>query len=294
MNKILVTGAKGQLGSAIKKHSGKLVDADIIFTDERELDITDPQEVARYFAAHKPDYCINCAAYTAVDKAEVERDLAFSINKKGVQNLVNEAVKYGTVLIQVSTDFVFDGNKGTSYKETDTPNPISVYGHSKYEAENTIIDNMENYFIVRTAWVFSEFGNNFFKTMIRLGKEKHQIKVVNDQFGSPTYACDLANFILSLTHPERTEFGLYHFANQGVANWFEFAKQILGLSNPEVEVIPIGSSDFESLAKRPFNSSLDTSKTQQTFKIKIRDWRESLNECFEQYILMEKKSTFSK
>ena len=291
MTKILITGASGQLGSALQKFSKGIDNLKFFFTNEKELDITKPDKVLEFFATHEPDYCVNCAAYTAVDRAEGESELAFKINRNGVENLVRACMFHDTTFIQVSTDFVFDGTSNVPYKETDRPNPINVYGISKYEAEQITINLLEKYFIIRTAWLYSEFGNNFLKTMIKIGREKDEIRVINDQFGNPTYACDLAKFILSLIKSNRVEYGIYHFVNQGVTTWYEFAERILKLYNPKVKVLPIDSMEYQSAANRPMNSSLDLTKTKQTFAIEIPEWGESLKECLKQIRLHERESS---
>lgn len=291
MKKVLVTGADGQLGLCIRRVSEAYPDLDFVFTDLGQLNITDRNEVISSFEEHKPQYCVNCAAYTAVDKAELEPQLAFSINSEGVKNIVEASMANETVLIQISTDFVFNGSSPVPYKETDSPAPINTYGKSKYEAERVVISSMERYFIIRTAWVYSEFGNNFLKTMIRLGRERDSVSVVRDQFGSPTYAMDLASFILCMIDSESKEFGIFNYTNQGITSWFEFAREILKVTYPEVEVLPIKSEEYKSAALRPKHSALDLSKTKQTFDVDISEWQESLATCLKQIQLFDGKAS---
>ena len=279
MKRVLVTGAGGQLGRSIQDRAPNHPSLKFLFLDRARLDITNPEQVMQVFKDFRPDYCVNCAAYTQVDRAEEEPERCFEINVKGVQNLVEACVAYPCVLLQISTDFVFDGGKGQPYSTEDQPNPINVYGLSKYKGEQVIREGLQDYFIIRTSWLYSEFGNNFFKTMIRLGAEKDQIRVVDDQTGSPTYAGDLAAFVLFIIEKESSDYGVFHYSNQGAVTWFEFAKHILALNGSGTEVIPIGSDAFGSPAKRPLNSVLDLDKTKQVFHFKIPVWEERLREC---------------
>ena len=251
MKRVLVTGANGQLGKSIKRISSNFKELKFVFTDVDELDITNSKEVNTHFASNKIEYCINCAAYTAVDKAEEEFDKAFLINATAVKNLAEACKTSGTVLIHVSTDFVFDGTKSTPYTEEDTPNPISVYGKSKLKGEEYIQETLDSYFIVRTSWLYSEYGNNFVKTMLRLAETRKQISVVNDQIGSPTYAGDLAEFILKIVSSESTAYGLYHYSNLGEISWYDFAVEIFRQFGKEIDVQPIKTKDYPTAAKRP-------------------------------------------
>ena len=251
MKRGLVTGANGQLGKSIKRISSNFKELKFVFTDVDELDITNSKEVNTHFASNKIEYCINCAAYTAVDKAEEEFDKAFLINATAVKNLAEACKTSGTVLIHVSTDFVFDGTKSTPYTEEDTPNPISVYGKSKLKGEEYIQETLDSYFIVRTSWLYSEYGNNFVKTMLRLAETRKQISVVNDQIGSPTYAGDLAEFILKIVSSESTAYGLYHYSNLGAISWYDFAVEIFRQFGKEIDVQPIKTKDYPTAAKRP-------------------------------------------
>ena len=274
MKRVLVTGANGQLGKSIHRISLNYPDLKFVFTDVDELDITNSKEVNTLFASNKIDYCINCAAYTAVDKAEEEVEKAYLINAKAVKNLAEACQTTGAVLIHISTDFVFDGTKSTPYTEEDTPNPLSVYGKSKLQGEEYVQEICDRHFIVRTSWLYSEYGNNFVKTMLRLAETRKQISVVNDQIGSPTYAGDLAEFILKIVSSESMTYGLYHYSNFGEISWYDFAKEIFSNQNKKTEVLPIPTTAYPTAAKRPKYSVLDISKANNTFKLK--SWKKSL------------------
>lgn len=279
--KILVTGSNGQLGKCFQElvfH--KYTDLDVVFLNASELDITNQSQVENTFKSKNFDYCINCSAYTAVDKAETEKEKAFAVNAEGVKFLSQACDKYQTTFIHISTDFVFDGTKSTPYKETDTPNPINIYGLSKLTGENHIQEILERYFIIRTSWLYSEYGHNFVKTMLRLSKDKKQISVVGDQIGAPTYAKDLANMILDIIKNRQTAYGVYHYSNQGVASWYDFAKAIFDINNIEITLHKIKTEEFPTAAKRPSFSVLDTTKVQEQFKLKTPSWRDSLNGLF--------------
>ncbi len=251
MKQVLVTGANGQLGNSIKRISPNFRGLKFVFTDVADLDITNSEEVNTFFKSNALDYCINCAAYTAVDKAEEEVDKAFLINATAVKNLAEACQKTGTVLIHISTDFVFDGTKSTPYTEEDTPNPLSVYGKSKLKGEEYVQEICESHFIVRTSWLYSEYGNNFVKTMLRLAETRKQISVVNDQIGSPTYAGDLAEFSLKVISSGSTAYGLYHYSNFGAISWYDFAVEIFIQFGKDIDVQPIKTKDYPTAAKRP-------------------------------------------
>jgi dTDP-4-dehydrorhamnose reductase len=276
--KILVTGAKGQLGSEIKFLSPQY-DYEFIFIDLDELDLTKLDEIPTYLSNQNPDFIINCAAYTAVDKAEDDIELAEIINAKAPKIIAEYCAKSDCRLIHISTDYVFDGDFKRPIVETDTPNPKSVYGQSKLNGENAIKELLVNVYIIRTSWVYSEFGNNFVKTMLRLGKEKDKINVVSDQFGTPTWARDLAHAILKIIgqiengidHP-----GIYHYSNEGVISWYDFAIEIMSLAKLNCKVNPITTSDFPTKANRPKYSVLDKTKIKEIMKVQIPNWRESL------------------
>lgn len=282
---ILVTGANGQLGSELNIISA-YEPFHFVFTDIDELDLTDAAKVNSFFNTNRFDYCINCAAYTAVDKAEKNVEAARSINVDAVQNLAEACTINGTVLIQISTDFVFRGNSFLPLNEDSKPDPISTYGFTKLEGENIALKTNVRSLVIRTSWLYSSFGNNFVKTMLRLGKEREEIGVVFDQIGTPTYAGDLAKAIIEIIkNPDRYDFenrnGLFHYSNEGVASWYDFAQAIFDLKSIEVTLKPLKTSQFPLPAKRPAFSVLDKSKIKSTFNIKIPYWRDSLKQCLE-------------
>jgi len=274
MNKenILITGANGQLGREL---SAMLPGA--ILTDKDDLDITNESVVKYWVDKNHIDTIVNCAAYTAVDKAEDDVKLATKINVDGPRNLA----KSGAKIIHISTDYVFDGKGHKPYQTYDKTNPLSVYGKTKLAGENEVLKWAKNAIIIRTAWLYSPYGNNFVKTMRRLGAEK-TISVVADQIGTPTYAYDLADAIVKIL-PQMTmqNRGVYHFTNEGVCSWYDFAHEIMKLSNLKCEVIPIPSSAYPTRAKRPFYSVLDKTKIKNTFDIKTRHWSDALRDCLQ-------------
>ena len=277
MTTILVTGGNGQLASCIKDVEKQYDDLNVIYTDHLELDICNLNQIQTFFKSNPQiDYCINCAAYTAVDKAETEAEKAFEINATGAKNLAQVCNDHDAILIHVSTDFVFDGEKNEPYTETDVANPISVYGASKLQGEVEIQQALKEYFIIRTSWLYSEYGNNFMKTMLRLAETRDGISVVSDQIGTPTYAGDLAEIIIQIINTKTEKYGIYHYSNEGVASWFEFAKEIFKLAKNKIKVNPIPSIEYLTPAKRPKYSVLDKKKIIDVFKIDIPFWRESL------------------
>ena len=277
MTTILVTGGNGQLASCIKDVEKEYDDLNIIYTDHLELDICELNQIQTFFKSNPQiDYCINCAAYTAVDKAETEAEKAFEINATGAKNLAQVCNDHDAILIHVSTDFVFDGEKNEPYTETDVANPISVYGASKLQGEVEIQQALKEYFIIRTSWLYSEYGNNFMKTMLRLAETRDGISVVSDQIGTPTYAGDLAEIIIQIINTKTEKYGIYHYSNEGVASWFEFAKEIFKLTKNKIKVNPIPSIEYLTPAKRPKYSVLDKKKIIDVFKIDIPFWRDSL------------------
>ncbi len=274
--KILITGADGQLGKSIQDVAKEHPQLGFVATDYRELDITDPNKIDAFFKDQAFDYCVNCAAYTMVDKAESEIDRAFQINADAVDYLAIACKKYDVCFIHISTDFVFDGEKKVPYTEEDIPNPINVYGLSKLKGEQFIQDRLENYFIIRTSWVYSEYGNNFVKSMLRLAKDRDTINVVNDQIGSPTNAKDLANVIVRLITENSVKYGLYHYSNKGVTSWYDFARAIFDEKKIPIIVRPIPSIEYPTPAKRPKYSVLETSKIREALLLDIPFWGESL------------------
>ena len=273
MMNVLVTGSNGQLASCIKDLAKRDTSLNFIYTDYQELDICDLKQVEGFFKSNqKIDYCINCAAYTAVDKAESEVEKAFEINATGPKNLAQVCSEFDTILIQISTDFVFDGEKTEPYVETDVANPISVYGASKLQGEVEIKKIVKKHFIIRTSWLYSEHGNNFMKTMLRLAETRDEISVVSDQIGTPTYAGDLAEVILKIVRSKNTNFGLYHYSNEGQTSWYGFAKAIFEGSNLKIKTTPIKTEAYPTPAKRPKYSVMDKTKIINNLYIKIPFW----------------------
>ncbi|MEX0997779.1 MAG: dTDP-4-dehydrorhamnose reductase [Flavobacteriaceae bacterium] len=273
---ILVTGANGQLGQALKKNAE--TPNSFFYTDATSFDITDKKQMILVFEKLKPAVIINTAAYTQVDQAETEIEKAHKLNVEAVKNLSELCVKYNCALIHISTDYVFDGKQSTPYKETDTTNPVTVYGKSKREGELAILGSgLQRFAIIRTSWLYSEFGHNFYKTMLRLAETKTELKVVNDQRGCPTNANELAKTLLVIASKLSIEnSGIYHYCNQGETTWFGFAKAIFKKHKLSVKVNPVTSSEFPTAAKRPAYSVLDTSKIKRVFKIEIPTWEEAL------------------
>lgn len=280
MPKVLVIGSSGQLASELKQLQNQFPNYDFLFTSQSDIDIIDSNSIRSVFDSFTPNFLINCAAYTAVDKAESESEQAFAINEKGVENIALICKEYDCYLIHISTDFVFDGHKSSPYKEEDPTNPLSVYGQSKLKGEKAIQDSGCDYTIIRTSWLYSSFGHNFVKTMIRLGTEKELLHVVSDQIGSPTYCADLAFLILSKLErfPEHKN-NLYHYSNEGVASWYDFAYEIIQMNELATKVKPILTISYPTPAKRPTYSIMDKSKIKQDFNIEIPHWKESLAKC---------------
>ncbi len=281
MNKIVVFGASGQLGNCLKKVAEEKGISEIYFPPESEANILDKDALKSVFEQYKPAFAINCAAYTAVDKAEDEIDLARKINKTGAENLAEACKAYNTKFIHISTDFVFKGDKAHPLVEGDIAEPISVYGLTKLEGEQDIARLMDEYFIIRTSWLYSEFGNNFVKTMLKLGAERDLLKIIADQVGTPTYGIDLAGCVLDIITSGSTAYGIYHYSNEGVTSWYDFAKGIFDLSATEVKVLPIRTDEYPTKATRPAYSVMDKSKIKTTFGIEIPYWRDSLAICIE-------------
>lgn len=279
MSKIIVFGASGQLGQCLKHVADAQQISDIVFLPEEQANILDNTSLKSLFERESPDYCINCAAYTAVDKAEDESELAGKINRDGAENLAVLCKGYNTTLIHISTDFVFAGNSVKLLTENDIAEPINVYGKTKLEGEECISSIASKYYILRTSWLYSEFGNNFVKTMLRLGKEKPELRIIADQVGTPTYAMDLANCIYQIIAKDKEQYGLYHFSNEGVTSWFDFAKTIFDIAGINVKAIAVGSSEYVTKAVRPPFSVMDKSKIKETFGTEIPYWRDSLIKC---------------
>jgi dTDP-4-dehydrorhamnose reductase len=279
MKNVLVTGGKGQLATCLKDITNDLKDFNFIYVDVEELDITKPVAVNDFFKRKNIDFCINCAAYTAVDNAESNKELAASVNVNGAKNLANACDKNKATLIQISTDFVFDGHQATLYTENAIEAPLSIYGVTKLDGEKAIAEELKEHFIIRTSWLYSEHGNNFLKTMLRLGAERDKISVVCDQIGTPTYAGDLAKLITTIISENRTEFGTYHYSNEGVASWYDFAKAIFDESSVNIQLSPIKTTAYPTPAKRPLFSVMDKTKVKSNLGAEIPYWRDSLKEC---------------
>ncbi|WP_298149879.1 dTDP-4-dehydrorhamnose reductase [Flavobacterium sp.] len=278
---VLVTGADGQLGKSLRYIAEDYPQIQFLFFNSQQLDIADSRVVNSVFAAAHPDFCINAAAYTAVDRAENEAETAHQINVIGPQNLAYASKKEGTILIQISTDFIFDGNSQVPYTERDRPNPMSVYGRTKLEGEKAVEKEMERFFIIRTSWVYSQFGNNFMKTMMRLASERESLNVVDDQVGTPTHAVDLAKTLLRIIistkeKPEHKLFGIYNFSNEGQCTWYEFAKKIFEINHVEIQLNAIVTERYPTPAKRPKYSVLNKDKIKLCFGIVPEYWDVSL------------------
>ncbi len=278
---ILVTGSNGQLGSELRELSVQYPNCQFTFTDVAELDITNIDALDNFFAKGNFDFIINCAAYTAVDAAETNRDLCYKLNVVAVSYLVEMAQKYNVFLIQVSTDYVFDGTKNTPYVEDDVPIPSSIYGSTKRDAEKQIIFSDINAVIIRTAWLYSTYGKNFVKSMIKYCTERDEMNVVFDQVGTPTYARDLAKAILDmipqLEKVQKPFNELYHYSNEGVCSWFDFTKHIVNRLGIECKVNPIRSAEYPTAAQRPAFSVLDKSKIKKAFGVDVPYWTDSLD-----------------
>jgi dTDP-4-dehydrorhamnose reductase len=290
--RVLVTGSNGQLGMELRILAASYPQYNFIFLSHLDLPIENRETVFYFFRNYSPDYCINCAAYTAVDKAESEKNLAFDINTEGAVLLAAACSVYNTKLIHISTDYVFDGTASVPYKEDDSTNPQSVYGESKLEGEMQVVQFNKEAIIIRTSWVYSEFGKNFVKTMLKLMSEKKEINVVSDQIGSPTYAADLAETIMGIILNSQFSIinwtsGIYHFSNEGIISWYDFAIAIKELSGSTCKINPIPTSQFPTPAKRPAYSVLDKTKIQKTFSIQLKDWKQSLDHCIKKIVNSE-------
>lgn len=281
MGNIVVIGAGGQLGQCIKKIVGLRTIENVVFPEENMANILDVPALERLFEQTKPAYVINCAAYTAVDKAEDEADIAKAVNETGARNLAQLCKKHQATLLHISTDFVFEGAEVKLLKEDDEVDPISVYGATKLDGELAIIDELDQYVIIRTSWLYSEFANNFVKTMLKLGADRDELNIIADQVGTPTYAIDLANAIFDIIqHPEK-KYGTYHFSNEGVTSWYDFAKAIFDLSGTKVKVNPIPTSAYPTKAKRPHFSVMDKTKIKADYDVQVPYWLDSLEVCIE-------------
>lgn len=278
MKNVLVTGASGQLGQCIKRLSSRYGDFNFTFTTSEELDITLFGVLGPYFAKHEFDYCINCAAYTKVDQAEKDQELAFLINAEAVKSLAKVCDENSCTLIHFSTDYVFDGKANRPYREDDETGPINVYGASKLLGEKYIQEHLDRYFIFRTSWLYSDIGHNFFNTICRKAKEGEELNITTTQKGTPTNAYDLGGFVLELIASGNTNYGVYHFSNLGEATWYDFAEEIL--EHLEQKVPLNENNDFQTLAVRPEYSVLSKDKLQRNFDTPVLNWKESLAQLF--------------
>ena len=290
--KIVVTGANGQLGRSIRRLSVEHRELDFIFTDIDSLDIGNRDAVLAFAETHPVDFIVNCAAYTAVDKAEEEEEQCRRINTDAVAYLGEAAQHIGARILHVSTDYVFGGDSYMPYQESDPVLPTSVYGRTKLAGEKALSAVCPDAIIVRTAWLYSEYGHNFMNTMLRLGAERPEIRVVNDQIGSPTYAGDLAEAILSLLEKERQgeqNSGIYHYTNEGVCSWYDFAHSIIRIAGLPAKVIPIPTREYPTAAKRPAYSVLSKEKIKREYHWVIPHWEDSLRKCLANMNVVKEK-----
>jgi dTDP-4-dehydrorhamnose reductase len=281
---IWLIGNRGMLGSdmelLLKSNSFNYISSDV------EVDITDDSALEDFAASKRIDWIINCSAYTAVDRAEDEPDKAYNINADGVLNIARAAKRTESTLVHISTDYVFNGRKRGLYSEMDKPDPLSVYGKSKLMGEEYIKNTLKKYFILRTSWLFGPQGNNFVSTMLRLMEEKDIIRVVSDQFGSPTYTKDLAQAVMSIVTSNVAHYGIYHYTNDGKTNWYDFAREIYkgarkyGITDKEIEFVSIGTKDYPTPARRPKNTQLSKEKIKKVFGVEIRSWQDALHDYF--------------
>lgn len=281
MKNILVTGGNGQLATCIKDLAKDLEGLNFIYVDLDELDITKSKDVNSFFESENISFCVNCAAYTAVDRAETDKDNAVNVNIRGAAILAEACKVKNAGLIQISTDFVFDGKKSSPYLEEDSTEPLGVYGMTKLKGEQEVMRLLPNSFIIRTSWLYSEHGQNFLKTMLRLGSDRDNLSVVADQIGTPTYAGDLAKVIINIITEDFKGFGTYHYSNEGVASWFDFAKAIFDESKTNIKLLPIITDAYPTPARRPTFSVMDKTKIKKELKIEIPYWRDSMRKCLE-------------
>ncbi|KFE99243.1 dTDP-4-dehydrorhamnose reductase [Chryseobacterium formosense] len=280
MKKILVIGGNGQLGNCIRKIASDFENQyEFTFTDSQTLDITNRDQINDFFYDLKPDFCINASAYTAVDLAEKEEEKAFAVNAEGVGNLAEACADYKTVLIHVSTDYVFDGETNLDYSEDDFTNPIGVYGKSKLTGEELALENNPKTIILRTSWLYSEFNKNFVKTMLNLFSQKDELGIVADQFGQPTNANDLAEAIMTIIEKPNKIFGVFHFSNYPETTWFEFAKKIAEFSKSSVKLNALTTDQYPTPAKRPKRSTMSLDKIEKIYNIEPKHWENSLEDC---------------
>jgi len=277
MKKVIVLGGSGQLGQCIQATDTSGLN--VMFCNSQEANVLEEDHLRSVFKRERPDVVINCAAYTAVDLAEDDPLKAAAINSQAPELIAQLCLEYDVVLIHISTDFVFDGSSPVPRHENDRPSPIGSYGKTKLGGEEAIMVNMEKYIILRTSWLYSEFGNNFLKTMLRVAKERKELSVVYDQVGSPTYAMDLAEMIVKIALMDEPPYGVYHYSNEGVASWYDFAHAIFQAAEVDVKLSPLLSSEYPTKAERPKYSVLDKAKIKKAFSLTIPHWQDSLQKC---------------
>ncbi|GAB2790540.1 dTDP-4-dehydrorhamnose reductase [Hymenobacter luteus] len=275
----LVFGASGQLGQCLQHVAQERTLTSLVFLPEEQANILNAEALQAVFQQYQPAYVINCAAYTAVDKAEDEVEIARKVNRDGAENLARLCGKHNATLIHISTDFVFAGTGNTPLLETDEAAPISVYGLTKLEGEQVIPALTSQYFILRTSWLYSEYAGNFVKTMLKFGREREEMKVIWDQVGTPTYAIDLAGCILTIIEQQNQQYGIYHYSNEGLTSWYDFAVAIFELSGLPTRTLPIRTAEYPTKATRPAFSVMDKSKAKAQLGVAIPHWRESLKVC---------------
>ena len=279
--KVLITGSNGQLGNSLNKCADAYPDIEVIYTDVSELDITNRADLDNYFKSTTINYLINCAGYTAVDKAEEDPEQARLINTIAVDNLAYFSKKHGFTLIQISTDYVFSGQHYRPYTEEDNTAGNGVYAKTKAEAEDIVFEKTLDGIVLRTSWLYSEFGNNFLKTILKLADDRDELRIIADQIGTPTYAGDLAEAALEIIHQNYKEKAVFNFSNEGIASWYDFANEIVNLSGKKCEVTPISTEEYPLPAPRPFYSVMSKKKFTDTFKVKIPHWKDSLFLCLQ-------------
>ena len=280
--KILVTGASGQLGNCFRKLADDFsLHYEFDFADSSILDITDESSVEEYFESTRPDYCVNAAAYTAVDLAESEEEKAYAVNAYGVENLAKACNKFHSTLIHVSTDYVFDGDTNISYDEDNFTNPTGVYGASKSRGEELVLEENKKTIIIRTSWLYSEFNKNFVKTMLNLFQTKEELSIVADQYGQPTNSNDLAQAIMKIIEFKDKSYGIFHFSNYPETTWYNFAKEIANLNGSMIKLHPITTDQYPTPAKRPVRSTMSLDKIERLYNIEPIRWEESLSDCIE-------------
>ena len=277
--KVLVTGANGQLGSALRRVLDREMPGEAIYTGREDLDLTDAAAVEVFMRDREVTHVVNCAAYNAVDRAEEEKRECALVNTDAVKNLAAAADLLGAKIIHLSTDYVFDGTNHRPYRESDKVNPISQYGTTKRKGETSLLALAPESIIIRTAWLYSDTGHNFVRTMLAMAEKQDRIRVVCDQIGTPTYARDLANAILAVLKSHQWVAGIYHFTNEGAASWYDFAKAIFRIAGKDVNVVPIPTEDYPTPASRPAYSILDRSRIKATYGVEIPHWEEALADC---------------